>query len=79
MQTTWWKSGEINAICDQCSFKFKMSELRRQWNGLMTCPDCYDTQHPQERIRPIPDQKKLPWTRPEAEDVFVDVTYREIP
>jgi len=79
MQTTWWKSGEINAICDVCGFKFKMSELRQRWDGLLTCLDDWETRHPQEKIHPIPDQQKLPWTRPEGTDVFVDVTYAEIP
>jgi hypothetical protein len=70
MRTTWWDSGKWNAICDVCGFKFKDTDLKRRWDGLMVCSDDYEMQHPQERIRPIPDQKKLPWTRPEATDVF---------
>ena len=31
----------------------------------MTCSDCWEPRHPQEFIRPIPDQAKLPWTRPD--------------
>ena len=70
MRTTWWKSGGYNTICDICGFKFKDTDLKRRWDGLMTCDKDWEIQHPQERIRPIPDQRKLPWTRPEATDTF---------
>lgn len=70
MRTTWWQSGQYNTICDVCGFKMKSTDLRRRWDGLMVCQDDYETQHPQERIRPIPDQVKLPWTRPEGTDTF---------
>ena len=70
MKKTWWKSGEWNAICDSCGKKFKSSELKLRWDGLMVCSEDWETRHPQELIRPIPDQKPLPWTRPESTDVF---------
>lgn len=80
MKFTWWKSGEWNTICDVCGFKFKASELRYTGDvgsraGLMACRACYDPPHPQEFIRPIADQNKLPWTRPEATDQFIKITY----
>ena len=27
-------SGQWNAICDRCGFKFKSSELKKDWQGL---------------------------------------------
>jgi hypothetical protein len=74
MKTTWFKSGDWNAICDVCGFKHKASELKARWDGLMTCPRCWETRHPQEFLRAIPDQQKLPWTRPEAVDQFVTLS-----
>lgn len=41
----------------------------------MVCQEDWEIQHPQERIRPIPDQVKLPWTRPESTDVFIGPNY----
>lgn len=73
MKFTWWKSGDWNAICDICGFKFKASELRKRWDGLMVCDTDWETRHPQEFIRPLPDQQKLPWTRPEGTDQFITV------
>lgn len=33
---------------------------------------CWEIRHPQEFIRPVPDQQKLPWTRPEATDSYLN-------
>jgi len=66
LKSTWFKSGLWNAICDRCGFKFKNTDLKQTWDGLMVCASCWEPRHPQELIRPIPDQNKLPWTRPEG-------------
>lgn len=75
MKNTWWKSGLYNAICDVCGFKYKSSDLRQRWDGLMVCHKDWETRHPQDLIRPLPEQKKLAWTRPEATDTYISVTY----
>lgn len=72
MKFTWWKSGSWNTICDRCGFKFKAEELREEWDKLRVCKDCWEIRHPQELIHPVPDQNKLPWTRPEATDIFIN-------
>lgn len=74
MRTTYWKPGDWSAICDVCGKKYKASELSQRWDGLQVCEEDWEMRHPQELIRPIPDQQKLPWTRPEATDTFTDVT-----
>lgn len=71
MKTTWWESGDWNAICDVCGFKFKASQLRLRWDGLRVCDTDWESRHPQDLIRPIPDSPALPWTRPEGTDSFV--------
>jgi|TARA_R110000803_G_scaffold32838_1_gene72105 hypothetical protein len=35
------------AICDRCGFRYGLIELRKEWNGLKTCPECYESKHPQ--------------------------------
>ena len=35
------------AICDRCGFRYFLRELRKEWNGLKTCPECYESKHPQ--------------------------------
>ena len=33
------------AICDRCGFEYKYLELRKEWNGLKTCPSCFEPKH----------------------------------
>jgi len=75
MRNTKFISGDWNAICDVCGFKFKASELKERWDGLKVCEKDWETRHPQELIRPIREQQALPWTRPEGTDQFVSVTF----
>ena len=35
------------AICDRCGFRYRLHQLKKEWNGLKTCPSCYDPKHPQ--------------------------------
>jgi len=37
----------------------------------MVCSSCFEHRHPQELIRPVQDQHKLPWTQPEGTDISV--------
>ena len=39
------------ARCDRCGFVYKYTELKKEWNGLKTCPECYEPKHPQ--LEPI--------------------------
>lgn len=63
--------GEWNAICEICGFQHKASELRKNWKGQRVCPKDFETRHPQDLIRPRADNPSVPWTRPEADDVFI--------
>ena len=48
------------ALCDRCGFEYKLNELKQEWNGLKTCPDCYEPKHPQlEPNHPGPDPTAL--------------------
>lgn len=65
MRTTWFKSGDWNAICDVCGFKFKASELRERWDGFRVCEQDWESRHPQELIRSIDEDTSVAWTRPD--------------
>ena len=47
------------ALCDRCGFQYKYLQLQREWNGLRTCPECWEAKHPQ--LMPI-----FPPTEPQA-------------
>lgn len=70
-----WESGKWNVVCDRCGFKFKNTDLRDEWTGYKVCSECWDPRHPQDFVRAKPDNKPLPWTRPEPNDVSVAPTY----
>ena len=35
------------ALCDRCGQQYKYLQLRQEWNGLFTCPSCFEPKHPQ--------------------------------
>ena len=71
----YYKSGDWNAICAVCGFKYKASQLQKRWDGIYVCKDDYEVRHPQDFVRSRPDQKPLPFTSSEPDDLFTSVTY----
>lgn len=72
---TSWPSPK--AICDLSGFEFPHTEMVKQWDGAMVAKRFVDKRNPQDFVRGVPDDQSLPWTRPEAPDVFLqpgDVT-----
>ena len=74
------KKYEWNAICDRCAFEYKNWQLKKEWTGLMVCDgpgtnNCWEARHPQDFLRARKESNKLPWTRPETEDTYIEVTY----
>ena len=54
------------AICDRCGFQYNYLELRKEWNGLLVCPECYEPKHPQlEPPYSRPDPEALQNPRPD--------------
>lgn len=75
MRNTTWKHGDWNAICDVCGVKFKMSQLKKRWDGLLVCQEDWEMRHPMDFIR-LPDEKiAVIESRPEAPDTFIPVNY----
>lgn len=74
MKTT-YVPGKWLAICDVCGLRHYNTELRKDWRGLMVCSKDYESRHPQDFLRVRADNPAVPWVRPEAEDVFIDVCY----
>ena len=64
-------TGRPNAICDRCGFKYKLDELKKEWTGLMTCPDCWDPKHPQLSVRGVKERGGVKNARPEPVDRYV--------
>ena len=57
------------AICDRCGQQYKFLELKKEWNGLEVCPECYEPKHPQlDPSYHAADAQALPFTRPAREE-----------
>jgi hypothetical protein len=63
--------GDWAAICDSCGRKLKGSDLRQRWDGLKVCSADWEPRQPQDFVRGVADYQAPPWTRPEAQDLFV--------
>lgn len=67
--------GNWNSICDRCGFKFKSSELRKDWQGLMVCDKDFERRHPQDFIKVKPETALPEWTRPKVPETFMEICY----
>ena len=57
------------ALCDRCGQQYKFHQVKKEWNGLMTCPECFEPKHPQLDPRyHSADAQALEWTRPAREE-----------
>ena len=65
--------GTYKAQCDRCGFEFKARQLRKEWNGLRVCGDCFEHRHPQDFVRGKPDRQAPPWVRPDVDGPDVSV------
>jgi len=67
-----YRAGSFNRICDRCGAKRKAEDTRKEWTGLIVCLECWDPRHPQDYVRGVHDQQKVPDPRPEPADVFLN-------
>ena len=85
VMTPGWELGKWLVICDRCGFKKTNDQVRKEWTGLIVCADtCWEPRHPQEFVRPRPDEQKVAFTRPEPTDVelavpALDAEYLDLP
>lgn len=63
-------------ISDRSGFRYRLREMRKEWNGFLVGPDEYERKHPQlEPIRHIPDAEALRNPRPENNKIPVNVRF----
>lgn len=66
MQSPW-------AICDRCGFKYRLSQLRKEWTGLMVCEADWDPKPSELRPPAVrPEGLPVPNARPDPEPVYRD-------
>lgn len=65
--------GDSNAICDECGFKFKQSQLKKRWDGAMVCRADFELRHPQDSIKARPERNNVKNARPEPTIHYVAI------
>ena len=64
-------SGEWLLICDSCGSVIYASEAYHRWDGMIVCRQDFEHRHPQDMLRGVADRQVVPFSRPEATDVFL--------
>jgi len=75
--------GEWWVLCDACQRKTYASKVaRRPTDGLLVHADpnegCWESRHPQEFVRAVPDNGPLPFVRPNNDGIDGDFTVHSI-
>jgi len=65
--------GDAKACCDVCGFDYKQSQLRKRWDGAMVCPDDFETRHPQDFVKAVPERNHIKEPRPRPEIRYLAV------
>lgn len=56
-------------ISDRSGFRYRLREMRKEWNGLLVGPDEYEEKHPQlEAPKVGPDPQALRDPRPDVKE-----------
>ena len=76
MANNFYKAKTWNALCDSCGFKFKSSDLKLRWDGLMVDDACWEPRQPQDFLRAVKETSNtLPWTRPDIDGPSIGPAY----
>lgn len=64
-------TGDYNVLCDSCGRKFKASQIKKRWDGLMVCSEDYEIRHESDFLRVQKEKISVPFSRPyPAEDTY---------
>lgn len=72
-----YRPGNHWIVCQRCGFDYHVSQVQKEWDGLIVCNGCYETKHPQLMVRALKDsQAPLGLVNPrETSYSFVSVSY----
>ena len=69
----YYKPGDFWRICDVCGFRYRASETKKRWDGMIVCDEDFEQRHPQDFVRGVADRQRVPDPRPEPTDTFLSV------
>lgn len=59
----YYSEGDFNAVCSECGRKRKASTLVKNWQGLYRCPEHNEARQPQDFVRNVKDDTRVPWAQ----------------
>lgn len=68
-----YKAGDHLSTCGRCGFTRYGSQMKKEWTGLVVCPECWDPRHPQDFVRAKADKQSVKDPRPAPEPHFLGV------
>lgn len=71
-----YRGGDHYALCDECGFKKRRSELKRRWDNALVCREDWEPRHPQDFVRATQDKIRVSDPRSEGEDQFISTAVR---
>jgi len=57
-------------ISDRSGFRYPLSEMKREWNGLLVGKDEWEAKHPQLTPRSVSDSEALKDPRPDIKEAL---------
>lgn len=73
MAASYYKSGSWNFICEVCGQQYKAEQMRKRWDGVITCPNDWEPRHPQDFVRGVKDNPSVSISRPEPPEVYISI------
>lgn len=66
-------------ISDRSGFRYRLREMRKEWNGLLVGPDEYEPKHPQLKAPNVaPDPQALRNPRPDKSEALIVYLYKNV-
>ena len=66
------KGDKAWGISDRSGFRYRLKEMKREWNGLLVGPDEFEEKHPQLRApRATADPQALRESRPSEPETLI--------
>lgn len=79
MPNNYFKSGEWNVFCMVCNRKIKSGVALKRWDGLIVCPDDFETRQPLDFLRTRQERITVPFTSDTSFNQFTSVQYPQYP
>lgn len=75
MGHNYYEKGTHNLICDSCGKKMKANKSKHRWDGFIVCDSCWEPRQSLDFVRAKKEKIGVAFSRPEATDQFVSVSW----